>query len=89
MTAETVVHLSRLVLEASFWISTPILVAAMVISLVISIVQAMTSLQEPTISTVPRLAAVGVVTFVLLPWMLEHLVNFTVQLFSNFHPYTH
>lgn len=89
MTAETVVHLSRLVLEASFWISTPILVAAMLISLVISIVQAMTSLQEPTISTVPRLAAVGVVTFLLLPWMLEHLVNFTVQLFSNFHPYAH
>ena len=88
MTAEMVVHLSRLALEASFWISAPILVAAMAISLVISIVQAMTSLQEPTVSTVPRLAAVGVVTFLLLPWMLEHMVNFTVQLFSDFHQFT-
>jgi flagellar biosynthetic protein FliQ len=87
MTAEMVVHLSRLALEASFWISAPILVAAMAISLVISIVQAMTSLQEPTVSTVPRLAAVGVVTFLLLPWMLEHMVNFTVQLFSDFHQF--
>jgi flagellar biosynthetic protein FliQ len=87
MTAEMVVHLSRLALEASFWISAPILAAAMVISLVISIVQAMTSLQEPTVSTVPRLAAVGVITFLLMPWMLEHMVDFTVQLFSNFHPF--
>lgn len=87
MTAEAVVHLARLSLEAAFWISAPILVAAMLISLVISIVQAMTSLQEPTVSTVPRLAAVGVVTFLLLPWMLDHMMNFTLQLFSNFHPF--
>ena len=88
MTAEMVVHLARLALEASFWVSAPILGAAMAISLAISIVQAMTSLQEPTVSTVPRLAAVGVVTFLLMPWMLEHLVNFTVQILSDFHPYT-
>jgi flagellar biosynthesis protein FliQ len=88
MTAAAVVHLARMALEASFWISAPILVAAMAISLVISIVQAMTSLQEPTVSTVPRLAAVGVVTFLLLPWMLEHMMNFTIALFSNFHPFT-
>jgi flagellar biosynthetic protein FliQ len=88
MTSEAVVHLARLALEASFWISAPILVAAMLISLVISIVQAMTSLQEPTVSTVPRLAAVGVVTFLLLPWMLQHMMNFTLELFSNFHPFT-
>jgi flagellar biosynthetic protein FliQ len=48
----------------------------------------MTSLQEPTVSTVPRLAAVGAVTFLLLPWMLEHMMNFTIELFSNFHPFT-
>ena len=88
MTAAAVVHLARMALEASFWISAPILVAAMAISLVISIVQAMTSLQEPTVSTVPRLAAVGVVTFLLLPWMLEHMMNFTIELFSNFHTFT-
>jgi flagellar biosynthetic protein FliQ len=88
MTTAAVVHLARMALEASFWISAPILVAAMLISLVISIVQAMTSLQEPTVSTVPRLAAVGAVTFLLLPWMLEHMMNFTIELFSNFHPFT-
>jgi flagellar biosynthesis protein FliQ len=84
MTAEQVIDLSRRCLEAAFWVTTPILVAAMGISLIISIVQVMTSVQEPTVSTVPRLAAVGAVIFLLMPWMFHHLVVFTVQLFGDF-----
>jgi flagellar biosynthesis protein FliQ len=87
MTVEQVIALSRLCLEAAFWVAAPILIAAMAISLVISIVQVMTSVQEPTVSTVPRLAAVGAVTFMLLPWMLHRLVVFTVQLFGDFHAF--
>jgi flagellar biosynthesis protein FliQ len=89
VTVDHVVQLARLALQAAFWITMPVLAAATVISLLISIAQVMTSIQDTTVITVPRLTAVGVILFVLTPWMLNHLVSFTILLFADFHPYTH
>ena len=89
MTVDHVVQLARLALQAAFWITMPVLAAATVISLLISIAQVMTSIQDTTVITVPRLTAVGVILFILTPWMLNHLVSFTILLFADFHPYTH
>jgi flagellar biosynthetic protein FliQ len=83
-----VVGLSRQCLEAAFWVVSPLLLAAVFISLAISIVQVMTSIQDTTVSTVPRLAAVGAVAFLLMPWMLHRLVVFTLHLFGDFRAYT-
>jgi flagellar biosynthetic protein FliQ len=83
------VQLTRLALEAAFWVTMPVLGAVTVISLAINIAQVMTSIQDTTVTTVPRLTAVGVILFVLTPWMLNHLVTFTVLLFADFRPYTH
>jgi flagellar biosynthesis protein FliQ len=84
MTMQTIIELSRRSLEAAFWVTAPILIAAMAISLVISVGQVMTSVQDSTVSTVPRLGAVGAVMFLLLPWMIHRLGVFTLQLFSDF-----
>jgi flagellar biosynthesis protein FliQ len=54
---------------------------------IINIVQVLTSLQESTLSTVPRLAAVAVAIFFLLPYMVRRMALFTVTLFSDFHPF--
>ena len=89
MTVDHVVQLARLALQAAFWITMPVLAAATAISLLISIAQVMTSIQDTTVITVPRLTAVGVILFILTPWMLNHLVSFTILLFADFHPYTH
>jgi flagellar biosynthetic protein FliQ len=88
MNAEQVVHLARHTIEAAFWGAAPVLLAAMIVGLVINIAQVMTSIQDQTVSTVPRLAAVGVILFFLTPWLLSHLVTFTISLFSDFRPYT-
>lgn len=88
MTPEQVVQLTRQTIEASFWIALPILLAAMVVGLAINIGQVMTSIQDMTVSTVPRLTAVGVILFFLTPWILHHLVMFTVRLFGDFRLYT-
>ncbi len=85
MSADVAVQLARDTLVVALWLAAPILVAATVVSLLISIVQVMTSIQEPTVATVPRLAVVAITTFVLLPWMVRKLVSFTVQLFADFH----
>ena len=89
MTVDHVVQLSRLALLAAFWVTMPVLAAATMISLVINIAQVMTSIQDVTVTTVPRLTAVGIILFFLTPWMLNHLVAFTILLFADFRPYTH
>jgi len=88
MTPEQVVSLSRQTLEAAFWVALPILLSAMVVGLAINIGQVLTSIQDTTVSTVPRLAAVGILLFLLAPWMLHHLLIFTRTLFSDFRLYT-
>lgn len=88
MNAEQVVELTRRTIEAAFWVAMPVLLAAMLVGLIINIGQVMTSVQDMTVSTVPRLAAVGVILFFLTPWILHHLITFTVSLFSDFRVYT-
>lgn len=89
MNGDQAVDLARHALEAALWISAPILLAAMAIGILISVVQVVTSVQDMTISTVPRLAVVGGVVFVLSPWMMRYLMNYMVRLFSDLHPYVH
>lgn len=88
MNAEQVVELFRQTIEAAFWVAAPILLAAMAVGLVINIGQVMTSIQDMTVSTVPRLAAVGIILFFLTPWMLHRLVAFTLMLFTDFRKYS-
>ncbi|HTS58689.1 MAG TPA: flagellar biosynthetic protein FliQ [Terriglobales bacterium] len=87
MPVQQVVDLGRLTMREVFLLASPILAIALVVSLLVSIVQVLTSLQEMTISAVPRLLAVGTMTFLLMPWMWRQACQFTVQLFSDFHPY--
>ena len=89
MSSEQVVELTRRALEAALWLGAPLLAVATVVSLLINIVQVLTSLQESTISTVPRLAAVAIAVFFLLPWMTRRLAAYTLGLLSDFHPYLH
>ena len=85
MTLDVVVQLARETLLIVLLLAAPILAIATVVSLLINIAQVMTSIQEHTVATVPRIAVVALNTFILLPWMLRKLMSFTVQLFADFH----
>jgi flagellar biosynthetic protein FliQ len=87
MPIEQAVDLGRMTMKEVFLVGSPILALAIVVSLLINVVQVLTSLQEATISSVPRLLAVGAGTFFLMPWMWRQMCQFTVQLLSDFHPY--
>ncbi len=87
MPTSVVIDLGRMTMKEVFLIAAPILALAVIVSLLINIVQVLTSLQETTISAVPRLLAVGGAVFVLMPWMLRQMCQFTLQLLSDFHPY--
>ena len=84
MGVDPVVSLGRLMLEQVVILVAPILLVALLVSLVVNIVQVLTSLQDQTLSAVPRLFATGAALFVLMPWMWRHLAAYTLQIFSNF-----
>ena len=87
MPIEQAVDLGRMTMKEVFLLASPILALAVLVSLLINIVQVLTSLQETTLSAVPRLLAVGTGLFFLMPWILRQLCQFTIGLLSDFHPY--
>ena len=87
MTPEMVVEIGRKTMEATVLLLAPVLVVAMAVSLVINLIQVLTSIQEPTISTVPRLFATGAAIFVLMPWMVRRMAAFAIEVLSDFRPY--
>jgi len=87
MPLELAVDLGRMTMKEVFLLASPILALAVTVSLLINIIQVLTSLQETTISAVPRLLSVGCGLFFLMPWMWRQICQFTLQLLSDFHPY--
>ncbi len=85
MGTDAVVTLGRLMLEEVMLLTAPILLVAICVSLIVNIIQVLTSLQDQTLSTVPRLLATGTTLFILMPWMWRHLSSYTTLLFSDFH----
>jgi flagellar biosynthetic protein FliQ len=63
----------------------PILIAAVTVSLVVNILQVLTSLQDQTLSQVPRLLVTGAALFLMMPWMWRHLAHYTINLLTDFH----
>jgi flagellar biosynthetic protein FliQ len=82
-----IVELGQKTLMEVFQLGAPILAIAVVVSLVINVVQVLTSLQDQTISTVPRLLGTAAGIFVLMPWMWRQLSQFTVQIFTSIGDY--
>ncbi len=86
MPLEQVIQLGRTTLEYAILTALPLLAVATLVSVIINILQVLTSIQDQTVSTVPRLLATAVSAMILLPWMLRHLAAFTIHLFSDFRP---
>jgi len=83
-TGQTVV-LVRNTLEIAFFLAAPLLAIATAVSLIVNVAQVLTSLQDQTLSTVPRLAAMVIASLLFLPWMLRRLIVFTVGMWGDFH----
>ena len=85
MGVDEVVMLGRLMLQEVVILVAPILIAAIAVSLVVNILQVLTSLQDQTLSHVPRLLVTGATLFIMMPWMWRHLANYTINLLTDFH----
>ena len=85
MGVDAVVTLGRGMLTEVILLVAPILAVAIAVSLLVNIVQVLTSLQDQTLSSVPRLIATGTALFFLMPWMWRHLANYTIHMLGDFH----
>jgi len=85
MGVDQVVLLGRLMLREVLLLTAPILIAAVAVSLVVNVLQVLTSLQDQTLSSVPRLVATGATLFLLMPWMWRHLGMYSINLMQDFH----
>ncbi|MCX6599598.1 MAG: flagellar biosynthetic protein FliQ [Acidobacteria bacterium] len=87
MTPESSAELIRQALMTTFWLSLPLLAVGFVAGIVISLLQIVTSIQDPGFGTVPRLAAfLGAMLF-FLPMILRVLMTYTTKLLGDFTPY--
>jgi flagellar biosynthesis protein FliQ len=85
MGPDQVTELMRMLLKEALIISAPVLLLATVISVVVSLTLTLISLQDQTLSQVPRLAIVGVALLVGAPWIIRRLAYYTIGLLSDFH----
>jgi flagellar biosynthesis protein FliQ len=83
MTIQMVLDLGQRALQLIVLLSAPVLLAGMFMGLLVSLVQAVTSIQEATLTFVPKLLAVFVALVVCMPWMTDMIVRFAVDLFGN------
>lgn len=87
MGTDQAVELMRNLLREALIVSAPLLIAASLTSFVLSLFQTLTSLQEQTLTTVPRLFIVAAISLIALPWFAQRLVAYTVTLFTDLHRY--
>ena len=87
MTPDTVLAVAREATLTALLISAPVLGVILVTGLLVSIVQAVTQVQEMTLTFIPKVLAVAVVLALLGHWMLGRLVGFTVTLLQNLPAY--
>ncbi len=83
MTAEQAVSVGQAALWAGLMVGAPVLVAALAVGLVVSLLQAVTQVQETTLSFLPKLLAVAAVLVLLGPWMLRQLIDFTTAIWQT------
>ena len=89
MTTAAVVDLVRTAFLTTFWLALPILSVGFVIGIVMSLAQILTSIQDSTFASVPRLLAFLAALLVAMPWMLTKLMAYTTALFGDFGRFAH
>ena len=87
MTPDLVAEILRQLMKEALILAAPLLMATIVISFVLSLFQTLTSLQEQSLTSVPRLAAIAMILLVGMPWFLGRLAAYTRLLLADLHRY--
>lgn len=89
MTPDTVVEIGRRAIETMLLVSAPMLVLSLAVGLLVSVFQAMTQINEATLTFAPKILAVFVVALFFFPWMLNVLVSFMTGVLLSIPEYSY
>ena len=82
MSSSFALYLGRYTLETALLLAAPILLTCLIVGLVVTLLQAVTSIRDMTLTIVPKLLAVGAVILLFGAWSLEVILKFTTDIFS-------
>ncbi|MGK5089268.1 flagellar biosynthesis protein FliQ [Bdellovibrionota bacterium FG-2] len=83
MTEEMVMSIAAEAIKTMIFVAGPLLIAAMAIGVIVSVLQAITQINEATLTFIPKMIAVVVVLAVMAPWMLDVLQQYTIQVIGS------
>ena len=89
MSTGVIIDIAREVIWTVVKVTMPLLLVSLIIGLIISIFQTVTSIQEQTLTFVPKIIAIFLTLILLGSWMMNTMVEYTVQLWSSFSQYVH
>jgi flagellar biosynthetic protein FliQ len=87
MTPELVITLGQETIKTTLLLAARVLICALVVGLLVSVFQAVTQINEATLSFIPKILAVVVALVICAPWMLDVISRFTTTLFENITTY--
>ena len=87
MPEDLVLRLAKQTLETVIIVSAPMLGAGLVVGIIISVVQIITSIHDTALAFVPRIVVTFVVFLIVFPWMMNTIISYTHTLLGSFQPY--
>lgn len=84
MSEEFVMSVGSEAIKTISLIAGPMLLAAMVIGIIVSVLQAITQINESTLTFIPKMVAIVLVLVLLAPWMMETIQQYSIDIFGNF-----
>jgi flagellar biosynthesis protein FliQ len=80
---DVVINVGMQAMQLAFKVAMPLLLVGLAVGLLVSIFQAVTQIQEQTLTFIPKIVAMGLVLVVAGPWMLSEVITYTEQLYSS------
>ena len=84
MTVDQALEIGREVMLLALLISAPMLLTGLVVGLVLSLLQAVTQIQEQTLTFVPKIVAMVAAAILTLPWMVQKMLEYSAKMFGPF-----
>jgi flagellar biosynthetic protein FliQ len=83
MTEDMVLSLGRNAIWVTVLLASPLLLSALVVGLIVSLIQAVTQINESTLTFIPKMITIVVVLVVLAPWMTQMITSYTTEHFTS------
>ena len=83
MDQDLIINLATAALELALKVALPLLLVGLVVGLIVSVFQAVTQIQEQTLSFIPKIVAIAAVLVILGPWMLGQVLSYTTDLWES------